>query len=136
MMPARTGKQYLADLAARPRTVWLGDARISDVTAHPAFARTAQSIADLYDLAAPGSGEARALRDDGNPQADGGAALRAYTVPRGYEDLVSKRVAHDTWARSSFGFLGRSPDYMAAGAAGWAARPTAFTGEVFDGATN
>ncbi len=131
----RTGDRYLRDLASRPRSVWLGGSHITNVTEHPAFAETARSIAGLYDLAAAGA-ETSALRDPDHPRADGDAALRAFGIPRGHSDLRAKHAAHDAWARAGFGFLGRSPDYMAAGAAGWAARPDAFAGEVFDGSGN
>jgi aromatic ring hydroxylase len=57
----RTGHQYLSDLAARPRTIWLGDARITDPTAHHAFERTARSFADLYGQA--NTSDRPALRD-------------------------------------------------------------------------
>ena len=57
-------------------------------------------------------------------------------MPRRYEDLVGRRKAYKVWAESSFGFLGRTPDYMAGGAAGFAAVPHIFTTDTFDGAAN
>src|SRR3712207_6359706 len=45
----RTGAEYLAGLRDG-RTVWLGGERVEDVTAHPSLARTAGTIAALYDL--------------------------------------------------------------------------------------
>ncbi|MGM5069163.1 4-hydroxyphenylacetate 3-hydroxylase family protein [Rhodococcus qingshengii] len=131
----RTGEQYLRDLAARPRSIWLGNSKIRDVTDHPAFTRTAQSIASLYDQAAADTSTS-VLRDPDNRCSDGSPALRAYSIPHNHADLRAKHNAHDAWARPSFGFLGRSPDYMAAGAAGWATRPEAFTSRTFDGAAN
>lgn len=121
----RTGKEYLERIRDG-RTVWLGTERVTDVTSHPAFARAAASFADLYDAA----------RDDEiltGADADGRRTHRAFYIARSYDDLVAKRRAHRAWAKQSFGFLGRSPDYMASGAAGFAARPDIFMGEAFDG---
>ncbi|WP_176705632.1 4-hydroxyphenylacetate 3-hydroxylase N-terminal domain-containing protein [Tsukamurella tyrosinosolvens] len=133
MMP-RTGTDYLRDLAARPRTLWLGRDRYTDPAAAPGFAHTARSFAALYDQAAV-SPAANVLRDPGLT----GTPLRAYSTPTSHADLVAKHQAHDAWARPSYGFLGRSPDYMAAAAAGWVARPDAFTSSGdggFDGSAN
>ncbi|MFC9703982.1 4-hydroxyphenylacetate 3-hydroxylase family protein [Streptomyces sp. NPDC056943] len=120
----RSGQEYLEALRDG-REVWLDGERVKDVTAHPAFRATAASFAGLYDLA-----------DDPvhHPVLVQGGVRRAYAVPRSYEDLVARRRAFRTTAEASYGFLGRTPDYMAAGAAGFAAAPAVFTGETFDGA--
>ncbi|CAM5518972.1 4-hydroxyphenylacetate 3-monooxygenase oxygenase component [Streptomyces violaceorubidus] len=62
--------------------------------------------------------------------------LRAYHVPRDQAELVERRKAFKTWSEASFGFLGRSPDYMAAGIAGFVSAPDIFAGEGFDGGDN
>ncbi|MFD3532916.1 4-hydroxyphenylacetate 3-hydroxylase family protein [Streptomyces sp. NPDC058664] len=122
----RSGQEYLEGLRDG-REVWLDGERVKDVTVHPAFRATAASFAGLYDLA-----------DDPvhHPVLVQGGVRRAYAVPRSYEDLVARRRAFRTTAEASYGFLGRTPDYMAAGAAGFAAAPAVFTGEAFDGAEN
>ncbi|WP_328942468.1 4-hydroxyphenylacetate 3-monooxygenase [Streptomyces sp. NBC_00250] len=120
----RSGQEYLEGLRDG-REIWLDGERVEDVTAHPAFRSTAASFAGLYDLA-----------DDPvhRPVLVQGGVRRAYAVPRSYEDLVARRRAFRTTAGASYGFLGRTPDYMAAGAAGFAAAPAVFNGEAFDGA--
>lgn len=124
-MTARNGEDYLKSLRDG-RTVWLGGEKVDDVTAHPAFANAARSFADLYDLASdPAHAEMLASEEDGG--------LSAFDIPRSRDRLEAKRGAYQAWARSSYGFLGRSPDYMAAGVAGFAARPELFTTESFDG---
>ncbi|MER5885621.1 4-hydroxyphenylacetate 3-hydroxylase N-terminal domain-containing protein [Streptomyces sp. NPDC001941] len=124
-MSSRSGRDYLESLRDG-REVWLDGERVKDVTRHPAFRNTAASLAGLYDLALD-PGHAPVLTgEDGR--------LRAYGIPRSYEDLVARRTAYKTWAEASYGFLGRTPDYMAGGAAGFAAVPGAFTTERFDGA--
>ncbi|MEK9524511.1 4-hydroxyphenylacetate 3-monooxygenase [Streptomyces venezuelae] len=120
----RSGQEYLEGLRDG-REVWLDGERVADVTAHPAFRSTAASFAGLYDLAEDPAHHPVLVRD---------GVRRASSVPRSYEDLVARRRAFRTTARASFGFLGRTPDYMAAGAAGFAAAPAVFTGETFDGA--
>lgn len=122
----RSGQEYLESLRDG-RTVWLDGERVEDITRHPAFRNTAGSIARLYDLAHD-STHTPVLTKDG--------AQRAYAVPRGYEDLVARRRAYKVWAEASYGFLGRTPDYMAGGAAGFAAAPGVFTTDAFDGAAN
>ncbi|MFE2558454.1 4-hydroxyphenylacetate 3-monooxygenase [Streptomyces sp. NBC_00090] len=120
----RSGQEYLEALRDG-REIWLDGERVKDVTAHPAFRASAASFAGLYDLA-----------DDPvhHPVLVQGGVRRAYAVPRSYEDLVARRRAFRTTAEASYGFLGRTPDYMAAGAAGFAATPAVFTGETYDGA--
>ncbi|MFE7134918.1 4-hydroxyphenylacetate 3-hydroxylase family protein [Streptomyces sp. NPDC057638] len=123
----RSGRKYLESLRDG-REVWLDGERVKDVTSHPAFRNTAASIARLYDLAYDSAHRATLTTPDG--------IHRAYAVPRSAGDLVARRAAYKTWAEASFGFLGRTPDYMAGGAAGFAAMPQVFTGEGFDGAAN
>ena len=44
----RTGKEYLAGLRD-DREIWTKGKRVKDVTKHPAFRNSVQSIARLYD---------------------------------------------------------------------------------------
>lgn len=122
----RTGDDYLESLRDG-REVWLDGERIKDVTQHPAFRNTAHSIAQLYDLT-----HEPELKD----VLTVGGIHRAYHVPRSGEELVARRKAFKVWSEASFGFLGRSPDYIAAGIAGFAAKPEVFATESFDGTAN
>ncbi|MFB6891665.1 4-hydroxyphenylacetate 3-hydroxylase family protein [Kitasatospora sp. NPDC056327] len=128
----RSGQEYLESLRDG-RTVWLDGELVKDVTEHPAFRNTARSIADLYDLAADSD-----LRDvlTVRPEGQDRSILRAYHVPRTHTELVERRKAFKAWSEASFGFLGRSPDYMAAGIAGFVSLPDVFRGEGFDGREN
>src|SRR5260370_25546608 len=106
-MGARTGSQYHAGLREHPAEVWLGDERIRDVTAHPALARGAQSVARLYDLqhelpdemtyVSPTSGERVGL---------------SHIQPASRDDLERRSRMMLGWARFSGGMMGRSPDYL------------------------
>lgn len=121
----RNGEDYLKSLRDG-RTVWLGRDKIDDITAHPAFANAAQSFANLYDLSRDPAIQAQVTTERGE-------ALRSFDIPHTRADLESKGRAYRAWARASYGFLGRSPDYMAAGVAGFAARPARFTTDAHDG---
>ena len=128
----RTGDDYLAALRDG-REVWYDGERVKDLTTHAAFRNTARSIAHLYDLT-----HEPALRDAltvVSPQT-GNRILRAHQIPRGRADLAARRKAFKIWAEASFGFLGRSPDYMAAAITGFAAAPHVFAGADFDGTAN
>ncbi|MFF9807854.1 4-hydroxyphenylacetate 3-hydroxylase family protein [Streptomyces coeruleorubidus] len=128
----RSGQEYLESLRDG-RAVWLDGELVKDVTEHPAFRNTARSIAHLYDMARDTE-----LRDvlTVRPEGQDRAVLRAYHVPRTQAELVERRKAFKTWSEASFGFLGRSPDYMAAGIAGFVSTPEIFAGETFDGRDN
>ncbi|GAA4899824.1 4-hydroxyphenylacetate 3-hydroxylase family protein [Streptomyces coeruleoprunus] len=119
----RSGQEYLQSLRDG-RETWLDGERVDDVTEHPAFRNTAASLAHLYDLAHD-SAHTPVLTRDG--------VHRAFLVPRSYEDLVARRRAHKVWAEAGFGFLGRTPDCMAAAAAGFAAVPGVLAGGAYDG---
>ena len=48
-MPAKRGADYLASLRDG-RALYARGERVADVTAHPQFKRTAESLAGLFDL--------------------------------------------------------------------------------------
>jgi 4-hydroxyphenylacetate 3-monooxygenase len=48
-MAARTGKAFLSGLK-KERNIWVGDERVDDVVAYPAFAGAAHALAALFDL--------------------------------------------------------------------------------------
>ncbi|GIJ50360.1 pyoverdin chromophore biosynthetic protein pvcC [Virgisporangium aliadipatigenens] len=128
----RTGEQYLESLRDG-REIWLDGEPVHDITRHRAFRNTARSIAALYDL----THEAASAPVLTVPDTDSGTDVhRAFVIPTDHAALVARRRAYKTWSEASFGFLGRSPDYMASGIAGFAALPEVFNGETFDGREN
>jgi len=107
-MPIRTGAEYLTGLRDG-RRIHLDGALVEDVTTHPQLARTARTIAALYDLQhQPNLRERMTFR---SPSSGDDAAL-AYLIPRSYEDLIRRRHALEVVADWSNGMLGRSPDYV------------------------
>ncbi|MFF8798003.1 4-hydroxyphenylacetate 3-hydroxylase family protein [Streptomyces globisporus] len=104
-----TGEEYLESLRDA-REVYLDGSRVKDVTAHPAFHNPARMTARLYDsLHDPAQkGVLTAPTDAGD-----GFTHRFFTAPRSVEDLVKDQAAIASWARKSYGWMGRSPDYKA-----------------------
>jgi 4-hydroxyphenylacetate 3-monooxygenase len=105
-----TGEEYLASLRD-DRRVFLHGERVRDVTTHPAFRNACRSVARFYDsLRDP------ALRDTLTRETDTGSGTRTHRffVPsRSARELVEAREAIAAWARLSYGWMSRSPDYKA-----------------------
>ncbi|HLZ68670.1 MAG TPA: 4-hydroxyphenylacetate 3-hydroxylase family protein [Dehalococcoidia bacterium] len=104
-----TGEEYLAGLRDG-RRVFIGGEPVADVTAHPAFRNAARSVARLYD----------ALHDPAQQQVLLGADRQGITTHKFFmpsysaDELLAAREAIAAWARLSYGFMGRTPDYKAA----------------------
>ena len=103
-----TGAEYLASLRDG-RSVYIDGERVQDVTAHTAFRNSARSIARLYD----------ALHDPAQREALLGVDRLGITTHRFFmpsysaQELLAAREAIAAWARLSYGFMGRTPDYKA-----------------------
>jgi len=108
-MGARTGSEYLDGLRQGNAEIWLGDERITDVTAHPALQGCAQSMAALYDMQ-----HTENLRDEmtyPSPTTGDPVGL-SFITPRTHEDLEKRSGMMFNWSRFSGGMLGRSSDYI------------------------
>src|ERR1700761_2634877 len=105
-----TGAEYLASLRDG-REVYIQGERVGDVTTHPAFRNSARSIARLYDaLHDPATQGVLTGPTDSDT---GGFTHRFFRVARSRDDLISQREAIATWARMTYGWMGRTPDYKA-----------------------
>lgn len=114
-MGARTGRQYLDGLKSRKRDMWLGNERVEDVTAHPALAGAAQTMAELYDL------QHEQAADCLIPDAETGEPICiSHMIPRSREDLKKRRAGLQHFHSHTLGHMGRSPDYNAVCFAGFA----------------
>lgn len=101
-----TGQEYLESLRDG-REVWINGERVEDVTTHPAFRNSARMIARLYDsLHDPAKRDLLTVE-----RPDGGRAHRFFQAPRNWEEQVAARDAVAEWARMTYGWMGRSPDY-------------------------
>ena len=104
-----TGTEYIESIRDG-REIYIYGERVKDVTTHPAFRNTTRMIARLYD----------ALHDEKKksvlttPTDNGGFTHKFYMPSRSVEEMVGARDAIAEWARLSYGWIGRSPDYKAA----------------------
>src|SRR4051794_16571849 len=107
----QNGTDYLESLRDG-RVVFIYGERVEDVTTHPAFRNTARMVARLYDGLHDPKRKHKLLlpTDTGN----GGMTHAFFKAPKNGADLVAGRDAIAEWARMTYGWMGRSPDYKAA----------------------
>jgi 4-hydroxyphenylacetate 3-monooxygenase len=105
-----TGAEYLESLRDG-REVYIYGERVKDVTTHPAFRNAARSVARLYD--ALHADKSKGLLTCPTDTGSGGFTHKFFRVARSREDLIGQRDAIAQWARMSYGWMGRSPDYKA-----------------------
>lgn len=106
-MPARTGKQYKADLDAAKNNVWIHGEKVEKVSEHPAFRNIVQSMVEYYDMQ-----HEKADKMLYTSPVTGDQVGLSYIAPKTKEDLVKRREMIMEWARYSGGMMGRSPDYL------------------------
>ena len=105
-----TGAEYLASLNDG-REVYIYGERVENVATHPAFRNSARTIARLYDaLHDPKQKEVLTSPTD---TGSGGFTHRFFRAARSRDELIKQRDAIAGWARLSYGWMGRSPDYKA-----------------------
>ncbi|HZK89143.1 MAG TPA: 4-hydroxyphenylacetate 3-hydroxylase N-terminal domain-containing protein [Stellaceae bacterium] len=106
-----TGAEYIESLRDG-REVYINGERVRDVTTHPAFRNAARSLARLYDaLHDPAKKEVLTCPTD---TGSGGFTHRYFRVARSPGELKAQQVAIAEWARLTYGWMGRTPDYKAA----------------------
>ena len=104
-----SSEEYLESLRDG-RQIYIDGERVGDVTTHPAFRNAARSIARLYD----------ALHDDETRDVmvardrQGILTHKFFKPAYSAQELLEARDAIAVWARLTYGFMGRSPDYKAA----------------------
>jgi 4-hydroxyphenylacetate 3-monooxygenase len=103
----RTGAEHLETLRDG-RQIYIGKELITDVTTHPAFRNTAQTVAMLYDIKAdPANRDVAAFEEDGE------LFSMYYFKPKTRDDLARRTKMHKFWADASYGLFGRSGDHVA-----------------------
>lgn len=113
-----TSAEYL-DSLRDARAVYLYGERVQDVTTHPAFRNAVRSIMRLYDtLHDPAQQELLTTVD-----AYGIRTHRFFAPSTSPQELLAAREAIAAWARLSYGFMGRTPEYKAAFMASLGANP-------------
>ncbi len=122
-MGARTGEEFLKRLQSRRPEVWLGDERVEDVTAHPAFAGAAGALAAVFDR------QHQYPDDCLVADAETGEAINvSHVIPRSKGDLLRRHRGLARIAEASVGLMGRTPDYMNVTFAGFAGEREAWLG--------
>jgi len=106
-----TGREYLESLRDG-REVYIYGERVGDVTKHPAFRNAAVSVAKLYD--ALHDAASKPILTTTTDTGSGGYTHRFFKAARSREELMGQRDAITAWARITYGWMGRSPDYKAA----------------------
>jgi len=105
------GAEFLESLRDG-REVYIYGERVEDVTTHPAFRNSAASVALLYEAL-----HDKAQKDVLTAPTDtgsGGYTHKFFRAARSREEVIAQRDAIAAWARITYGWLGRSPDYKAA----------------------
>ena len=106
-----TGAEYLESLRDG-REVYIYGERVKDVTTHPAFRNSARMIARLYD--ALHDPQKQSVLTSPTDTSSGGFTHPFFKASRNRDEQVAARDAIAAWARMTFGWMGRSPDYKAA----------------------
>ena len=106
-----TGAEFLQSLRDG-REVYIYGERVKDVTEHPAFRNSARSIALLYD--ALHDQKTKDVLTAPTDTGSGGYTHKFFKAARSRRDVIAQRDAIAAWARLTYGWLGRSPDYKAA----------------------
>src|SRR5260221_2612240 len=106
-----TGREYLESLDDG-REVWIYGKRVKNVAEHPAFRNSARMTARVYDAL-----HDAALRDLMTIPMDNGSGIRThrfFQAPHSVAEQIASRDAIAEWARITYGWMGRTPDYKAA----------------------
>ncbi|MGV7217443.1 4-hydroxyphenylacetate 3-hydroxylase N-terminal domain-containing protein [Bradyrhizobium sp. UFLA05-112] len=107
----QTGAEY-RDLLRDDRTVYIYGERVKDVTTHPAFRNTARMVVRLYDALHDDKRKHKLLLPTGT--GNGGMTHAFFKAPKTVDDMIAGREAIAEWAKITYGWLGRAPDYKAA----------------------
>ena len=111
----KNGTQHLNSLRDG-REILINGRSVDDVTTHPAFRNSTQSMASLYDFqAAAENVEHMTFESPSN----GARVNRQWQLPTTYDEMVTRRQAIESWNEVHYGFMGRAPDHVASTLAGF-----------------
>ncbi|GAA1214201.1 4-hydroxyphenylacetate 3-hydroxylase family protein [Prauserella alba] len=105
-----TGEEYIESIRDGREVFIYGD-KVEDVTEHPAFRNSVRMTARLYD--AMHDPDRRDKLTTPTDTGNGGFTHPFFRTPRSSGDLFADRDAIAEWARMTYGWMGRSPDYKA-----------------------
>ncbi len=122
-MAQSRGEQFIRSLQDG-RSIWLDGKQVKDVSGHPAFRGTLQTLKHLFD-----SLDDKETQDKigyWNPTT-GTYVHNAFLVPRSREDLRRRREAFAYWANETHGVMSRLSEFARSLVTGWYASRHAFT---------
>lgn len=108
-MSIRTGEQYIQSLRSKNPDVWLGGEKIDNVVDHPYFASSVKEIAKLYDMQHDPEYQDKITHID---EETGKRVGNSFLNPTKPEHLQMRRQVFEAWAESTFGLMGRTPDFL------------------------
>lgn len=114
-MGARRGEEVIRRLKEQPIELWHRGEKVEDITTEPGIANGVHSLAHLYDV--QWQEPDKMLFDS---PTSGEKVGRSHMIPKTQEELASIGEMMLTWARSTNGMMGRSPDYLNRSMAGYA----------------
>jgi 4-hydroxyphenylacetate 3-monooxygenase len=121
----RSGREHLERLRDG-RSVYIGNERVDDVTAHPAFARAAQTAASIFDWKrAPENLDICSFEESGERYSTW------YLQARSKDDLRRRFCCHKAIADLTYGMMGRSPDHVSGFITGMSTAPEVFNTEKY-----
>jgi 4-hydroxyphenylacetate 3-monooxygenase len=106
-VPARRGQDYLASIRSRQPAVYYDGKLVDDVTTHPAFRVSVETLARMYDLQWE-----KDYIDKLTYEEDGERVGITYLIPQSKEDLRRVREGLTAIYDNLFGFFGRCYDYL------------------------
>lgn len=90
------------------RNVWVNGEKIADLSAHPAFLGTLQTVSALLDtLDSPSEQEIAGYISPKTKK----FVHKSFLVPKSLEDLQARRESFALWSRKTFGVMSRLSDY-------------------------
>src|SRR2546427_527072 len=105
-----TAEEYIESLRDG-REIWIYGERVKDVTTHPAFRNTVRMLARLYEAL---HDQRKSIICADTDTGSGGYTHKFFKASCNTEEMVAARDAVAEWARVTYGWMGRSPDYKAA----------------------
>ena len=108
-MSIRTGEQYINGLRNQKPEVWLSGERIDNVVDHPYFASSVKEVAKLYDMQHDPKYQDKITHVC---EETGKRIGNSFLNPTKPEHLQMRRQVFELWAESTFGLMGRTPDFL------------------------
>ncbi|RXZ79150.1 4-hydroxyphenylacetate 3-hydroxylase [Paenibacillaceae bacterium] len=98
------------------RTVWYEGARLEQLSIHPAFKGTLDTIRQLFNMIdEPATRDIVGYQVPGKPH----YAHRSFLVPYSKEDLAKRSASFAHWSQSTHGMMSRLSDYARSVVTGW-----------------